>query len=68
VGGICCKPIQDVHRPNWANPTVNWIGAIGLTVAVGVAYFFAAELSLALLAKSGGLTMFWLARACRLAF
>ncbi len=53
--------IQDVHRPNWANPTVHWIGAIGLTVAVGIAYFFTAELSLALLAKSGGLTMFWLA-------
>ena len=53
--------IQDVHRPNWANPTVHWIGAIGLTVAVGTAYFFTAELSLALLAKSGGLTMFWLA-------
>jgi two-component sensor histidine kinase/integral membrane sensor domain MASE1 len=32
-----------------------------LTVAVGIAYFFTAELSLALLAKSGGLTMFWLA-------
>jgi integral membrane sensor domain MASE1 len=53
--------IRDVHRPNWADPTVHWIGAIGLTVAVGTAYFFTAELSLALLAKSGGLTMFWLA-------
>jgi hypothetical protein len=60
--------IQDVHRPNWANPTVHLIGAIGLTVAVGIAYFFTAELSLALLAKSGGLTMFWLAGGCRLAF
>jgi hypothetical protein len=52
---------QDVHLPNGADPTLHWIGAIGLTVAVGIVYFFAAELSLALLAKSGGLTMFWLA-------
>src|SRR5215468_2974203 len=51
---------QDV-RPNWADPTLHWIAAIGLTVAVGIVYFFAAELSLALLAKSGRLTMFWLA-------
>jgi PAS domain S-box-containing protein len=35
--------------------------AIWLAVAVGIAYFLAAELSLALLAKSRGLTMFWLA-------
>ena len=52
---------QEVHRPNWADPTLHWIGAIGLTVAVGIVYFSAAELSLALLTKSGGLTMFWLA-------
>jgi integral membrane sensor domain MASE1 len=38
-----------------------WPGAIWLAVAVGIAYFLAAELSLALLAKSHGLTMFWLA-------
>ncbi len=34
---------------------------MGLAIAVGVAYFFAAELSISLLAKSKGLATFWLA-------
>src|SRR5258707_15727972 len=36
-----------------------WIGAIGLAVAVGIAYFFVARLSLALLAKPDGVALFW---------
>ena len=36
-----------------------WIGAVGLAVAVGIAYFFAALLSLALLAKPDGVALFW---------
>ena len=36
-----------------------WIGLIELTVAVGVAYFLAARLSLALLAKPDGVAVFW---------
>src|SRR5215470_8835605 len=36
-----------------------WIGAIGLTIAVGIAYFSAAQLSLALLAESDGVALFW---------
>jgi len=36
-----------------------WIGAIGLAVAVGIAYFFAARLSLALLAQPDGVALFW---------
>jgi integral membrane sensor domain MASE1 len=36
-------------------------GAIGLTVAVGIAYYLAEQLSYALLVKSDGLTLFWLA-------
>ena len=36
-----------------------WIGAIGLALAVGIAYFFAAQLSLALLAKPDGVALFW---------
>jgi integral membrane sensor domain MASE1 len=51
---------EDDHRRTPGDPTHYWTGAVGLTVAVGIAYFFAAELSLALLAKSRGLTMFWL--------
>jgi hypothetical protein len=52
---------QDVHHRNDADHTLGWIGTIGLTVGVGTAYFLTAELSLRILAKSGGLTMFWLA-------
>jgi signal transduction histidine kinase len=36
-----------------------WVGAIGLAVAVGVAYFMAARLSLALLTKPEGVAVFW---------
>jgi PAS domain S-box-containing protein len=36
-----------------------WIGAIGLAIAVGIAYFFAAQLSLSLLAKPDGIALFW---------
>jgi PAS domain S-box-containing protein len=35
------------------------IGAMGLAIAVGVAYFFAAQLSLALLAELDGVALFW---------
>ena len=50
---------QDIHRKTRANPTLPWIGAIGLAFAVGVAYFFAARLSLALLAEPDGVALFW---------
>jgi PAS domain S-box-containing protein len=36
-----------------------WIGAIGLAIAVGITYFFAAQLSLALLAELDGVALFW---------
>jgi signal transduction histidine kinase len=36
-----------------------WVGAIGLAVAVGIAYFIAARLSLALLTKPEGVAVFW---------
>ena len=38
---------------------LSWIGAIGLAVAVGVAYFLAARLSLSLLTKPDGVAVFW---------
>lgn len=38
---------------------LSWIGAIGLAVAVGIAYFLAARLSLLLLAKPDGVAVFW---------
>jgi integral membrane sensor domain MASE1 len=54
------KPSREAYRKPRGDPMPPWIGAIGLTIATGVAYFFAARLSLALLAKSGGLALFWL--------
>src|SRR5262245_366648 len=50
---------QAVHRTTRADPTLPRIGAIGLSIAVGVAYFAAAQLSLALLAKPDGVAVFW---------
>ena len=54
------KPSREAHRKTRGDPMLPWIGAIGLAIATGVAYFLAARLSLALLAKSGGLALFWL--------
>src|SRR5262245_55537843 len=36
-----------------------WIGRVCLTITVGVAYFFAAQMSLALLTKPDGVAVFW---------
>ena len=36
-----------------------WVTSIGLTAAVGVVYFLAAQLSLALLMRPGGVAVFW---------
>jgi PAS domain S-box-containing protein len=36
-----------------------WVGLIGLAIAVGIAYFLAARLSLALLTKPDGVAVFW---------
>src|SRR5216684_1561373 len=50
---------EDVHRKTRPDSTLPWIGAIGLAFAVGIAYFFAAHLSLALLAEPDGVAVFW---------
>src|SRR6266446_3965588 len=50
---------QEVHRRTRADPTVPRIGTIGLANAVGIAYFFAAQLSLEFLAKPDGVAVFW---------
>ena len=39
--------------------SAQWINSIGLTVALGVAYFLAARLSLHLLTKPDGVAVFW---------
>ena len=41
------------------SPARWWVGSIGLAVAVGIAYFLAARLSLALLTKPDGVAVFW---------
>jgi PAS domain S-box-containing protein len=42
-----------------ADSTQRWVGPIGLAVLVGIAYFLAARLSLALLTKPDGVAVFW---------
>jgi PAS domain S-box-containing protein len=49
---------QDVRLRTLAAPMQPWVGLIGLGLAVGVAYFLAAKLSLALLAPDG-VALFW---------
>ena len=43
----------------FADPTWRGVSAIGFAVAVGIAYFLAARLSLSLLTKSDGVAVFW---------
>jgi PAS domain S-box-containing protein len=50
---------KEVHRRTRADPTLPRTGAIGLAVAVGIAYFIAAQLGLAFLAKPDGVAVFW---------
>jgi PAS domain S-box-containing protein len=45
--------------PAVAGLTRSGVGSIGLAVAVGIAYFLAARLSLALLTKPDGVAVFW---------
>jgi PAS domain S-box-containing protein len=57
---ILHKPTgQEGSRRRMAVPTRQWISAIGLAVAVGIAYFLAARLSLSLLTKPDGVAVFW---------
>jgi PAS domain S-box-containing protein len=51
---------QAKHRPfAKVSPLRRWVSPIGLTVAVGAAYFLAARLSLLLLTKPDGVAVFW---------
>jgi signal transduction histidine kinase len=42
-----------------AKPTWRWVGSVGLAIAVGIAYYWAARLSLALLTIPDGVAVFW---------
>jgi integral membrane sensor domain MASE1 len=59
VGDMPRSLTQKIHLNTSADPTLPLIGATGLAIAVGIAYFFAAQLSLALLAKPDGVAVFW---------
>jgi two-component sensor histidine kinase/integral membrane sensor domain MASE1 len=50
---------KEVHHRSRADLMLPWISAIGLTIAVGIAYFLAAQLSLAFLAEPDGVAVFW---------
>ena len=47
------------QRRTFADPTWQWVEAIGVAMAVGIAYFLAARLSLYLLTKPDGVAVFW---------
>jgi len=51
------KQVQ--HELSTGIDLTRWGGSIGLAVAVGIAYFLAARLSLALLTKPEGVAVFW---------
>ena len=52
------EPVRSVIRAD-AGPAWHWLGALWITVALGVAYFLAARLSLLLLTKPDGVAVFW---------
>ena len=45
--------------PAFAEPSRRWSGTVGLAIVVGLAYFLAARLSLALLTKPDGVAVIW---------
>jgi signal transduction histidine kinase len=52
------QPVQR-HELSAGIDLTRWVSGIGLAVAVGVVYFVAARLSLALLTKPEGVAVFW---------
>ena len=50
---------QVQHELSTGIDLTRWVGSIGLAVAVGLVYFVAARLSLALLTKPEGVAVFW---------
>jgi signal transduction histidine kinase len=49
----------DHHLAAFSEPTRRWVGSIGFAIALGIAYFLAARLSLALITKPDGVAVFW---------
>src|SRR5438132_2898708 len=57
--GVRQNPTQVQHGQSTGLDLTRWGGAIALAVAVGIVYFLAARLSLALLTKPEGVAVFW---------
>ena len=56
--------LQELRRPfqrelSAGSGLTRWSGCIGLAIAIGIVYFIAARLSLALLTKPEGVAVFW---------
>src|SRR6516225_10028066 len=51
--------VQVRHGPAAGTDLVRWGGSVGLALAIGIIYFVAARLSLALLTKPEGVAVFW---------
>src|SRR3977135_3223371 len=47
------------QQSTFAESSRRWLGPVVLTIAVGIAYFLAARLSLALLTQPDGVAVFW---------
>ena len=50
---------QVQRKPSTAIDLKGWLAPIGLAAAIGLVYFVAARLSLALLTKPEGVAVFW---------
>jgi PAS domain S-box-containing protein len=55
------NPTKETRRRTRVGSFSSLLGCLGLTFAVGTAYFVAEQVSLAVLAKSDGVTLFWIA-------
>jgi PAS domain S-box-containing protein len=58
-GPLLHKLSEPRTTPGAVGPIQRWVGSTGLAVAVGIAYFLAARLSLGLLTKPDGVAVFW---------
>src|SRR5262245_52888819 len=57
--GVRQNPTQVQHEQSTSIDLTRWSGSIALAVEVGIVYFVAARLSLALLTKPEGVAVFW---------
>ncbi len=61
---ICGTPVSLLahdqgHRSTAEDQTQRWVGSIGLTAAIGLAYFLTARFSVRLILESSGVAVFW---------